>query len=114
MSHLLFMHQIPFTKNVILLLSFIFNSGYDCTLGDAYRTPAAAAINAKLGSGIINSLHCKRLAIDVELFKDGKFLTRTEDHIKFGEYWESLHPLNRWGGHFKSRPDGNHYEMQDL
>jgi hypothetical protein len=55
-----------------------------------------------------NSNHKRRLAIDLNLFKDGKFLGTTEDHKMFGLYWESLHEKCRWGGRFK---DGNHYEF---
>ena len=58
-----------------------------------------------------------KLAIDLDLFKDGEgfemgckvYLTKTEDHRKLGEFWESLHPLCRWGGRFG---DGNHYSLE--
>jgi hypothetical protein len=36
-----------------------------------------------------------------------EWLTKTEDHKKLGEKWESLHPNCRWGGRWQ---DGNHYE----
>ena len=45
------------------------------------------------------------------LFKDGKFLTSSEDHRTLGEFWKTLHPDCCWGGDF-SRPDGNHYSME--
>ncbi len=56
------------------------------------------------------SVHPLKLAVDLNLFKDGKFLTKTEDHKLIGEYWKSLHDLCRWGGDF-SRKDGNHYSL---
>ena len=43
------------------------------------------------------------------LFKDGVFLTSSEAHRPFGDYWETLNPDNRWGGMWN---DGNHYEMK--
>jgi len=46
----------------------------------------------------------KRLAIDLNLFKDGEYLTDTEDHRFLGEFWESLG--GTWGGRWD---DGNHY-----
>lgn len=100
-----------FTRNVAKLIQFIFESGYFCTLGEAYRTPEQAEIYAKQGKGIKNSLHCQRLAIDINLFdaKDN-YLTETEDYRFFGEYWEQLAEGNRWGGRFKDRADGNHFE----
>lgn len=56
------------------------------------------------------SNHYIRLAIDINLFtKEGTYLTDTEFHKPFGEYWESLHSLCRWGGRFK---DGNHYSLE--
>jgi len=122
--------QSIFAKNVAKLILYIFEQGYECTLSECYRTPEQAWINAlpfnsslealapgmsrKVypyrvgGKGIRKSLHCERLAIDINLFKDGVYLATTEAHKPFGDYWESLHPLNRWGGRWE---DGNHYEM---
>lgn len=54
------------------------------------------------------SLHYEGLAIDIDLYKDGKWLTKTEDHKQFGEFWESLDRDCRWGGKFR---DGNHYSV---
>jgi len=99
-----------FSKNVSRLIAYIFFSGYGCTLGEAWRTSEQANWYAEHGVGIKESLHCKRLAIDLNLFFGGEYLPTTESHAMFGEYWESLHPANRWGGRFM---DGNHYEMQE-
>lgn len=54
-----------------------------------------------------NSCHYYKLAADLNLFKDGRYLTKTEDHKPFGEYWESLG--GAWGGHFG---DANHYSLE--
>ena len=102
--------QSLFTLNVAKLIQFIHNTGYSVTFGDAYRTKEVAQIYALQGRGIKDSQHCKRLAIDLNLFSpDGKWLQDTASHLQFGEYWEKLHPDNRWGGRFQ---DGNHYEMK--
>ena len=112
--------QAIFARNVAKLIEHIFSTGYVCTLGEVYRTPSQAAVYAKEGKGILNSLHCKRLAIDINLFSaDGKYFPESEDYRPFGDYWESLHSSNRWGGNFPkyhtgARADGNHYEMRDL
>jgi len=105
--------QALFARNISQLIEFIYAHGYTITFGEAFRTVEQAEIYAKSGKGIKDSLHCKRLALDINLFKDGNYLPNSTDHKPFGEYWESLHPLNRWGGVFKERPDGNHYEMND-
>ncbi len=102
-----------FAADIVKLLQFIESKGYSFTFGDAYRAPELAEIYASQGKGIVNSLHCKRLALDVNLFdKSGTFLSETKDHEPFGVYWESLNPANRWGGKFK-RIDGNHYERNE-
>lgn len=83
--------------------------GFDVTFGETYRSPEEAARLAKLGKGLRNSLHTSRLAIDLHLFKDGVYQTSTEAHRPLGEWWETLHPLCRWGGRFR---DGNHYSLE--
>ena len=98
-----------FTNNVALLILFAYNQGYELTFAEAYRTPEQAALNAKKGSGIKNSLHTQRLAIDLNLFKRGKYLTSSKAHKPLGDFWTSVHPDNRWGGTFG---DGNHYSME--
>lgn len=105
--------QALFTKNVASLIKFIDDHDHYATLGEAFRTQEQAKIYERTGKGILNSLHCKRLAIDINLINsEGKYLVDSSDYRKFGLYWESLHPSNRWGGMFK-RPDGNHFEMKD-
>ena len=102
-----------FALNVAKLIMFIFENGYACTLGEAYRTKEQAEIYAKQGKGINNSQHCKRLAIDLNLFThDGKYLNNSEDYELIGAYWENLHDANRWGGNFQ-RADGSHFEMKE-
>ena len=105
--------QAKFAENVSALIAFIVKKGFNCTLGDAYRSEAQAVLNAKSGIGIKDSLHCKRLAIDLNLFDTlGRYLDNSDDYKQFGDFWKTLNPDNRWGGDFQ-RKDGNHFEMQD-
>lgn len=105
--------QQKFAQDVVLLLTHMLHQGYKFTFGETMRTKEQAELYAQQGKGIKNSLHCKRLAIDINLFNpQGEFLLNSEDHTMFGDYWESLSPLNRWGGKF-TRPDGNHYERNE-
>lgn len=106
--------QAKFAENVSVLIAFIIKKGFCCTFGDAFRSQAQAALNAKSGIGIKNSLHCERLAIDLNLFDNlGRYLDSSDDYKQFGDFWKTLHPDNRWGGDF-TRGDGNHFEMQDI
>ena len=100
--------QQQFTRDVSLLIAKIFESGYSCTLGECYRTPEQAKLNAKKGIGIAKSLHCERLAVDLNLFSpQGEYLASGAEYVKFGTYWESLNPKNRAGMRFG---DANHFE----
>ena len=100
--------QSLFVHLTAILLIEASQQGYDLTFGETYRSPEEAARLAKAGKGILKSLHCQRLAIDLNLFKDGKYLTTSAAHRPLGEWWEKLDPLCRWGGRFG---DGNHYSL---
>jgi hypothetical protein len=91
--------QSKFAFLVAKLILWAFEQGYSITLGDTYPGKFK---HSPLG------FHPKGLAIDLNLFKDGKYLSSTEDHKPLGEYWESLDPKASWGGRFNT-PDGNHY-----
>ena len=83
---------------VSMLLQYIYLNGYEATLGDAARMDKRGHVK--------NSKHYQRLAIDINLFKNGKYLRKTSDHEIIGKYWESIG--GKWGGRFG---DGNHYEL---
>ncbi len=83
--------------------------GFEVTEGDAFRDPRVhGAVGIKMGYGHPSSAHKVKLAIDLNLFKDGVFLETTEAHQPLGEWWEKQHELARWGGRFR---DGNHYSF---
>lgn len=101
-----------FARYVGLLITYAYRMGYELTFGDAYRTPEQAAANAAAGSGIVNSLHTKRLAVDLNLFIKGQYVTDSSAYKPLGDYWKQLDPMNRWGGDFAPRPDGNHFSLE--
>ncbi len=101
--------QSLFVKLVAGLIVEASHLGYELTFGEAYRTPEQAALNAKHGIGIRNSLHCDRLAIDFNLFRNGRYCTTTESWRPLGEWWERQHELCSWGGRFG---DGNHFSLE--
>jgi len=81
---------------VALLIQFAHEKGYELSFGDAWARKGHKA----------NSFHYIRLAIDLNLFKGGKFLRKTEDHEPLGLFWESIG--GTWGGRWN---DGNHYSL---
>ena len=135
MSETLGQKQRRFVRLVNLLITWAHNNGYEMSFGETRRSDEQEEINAmgrmgraglaallakhdyrslaekisnNTGSGIRNSLHGLGLAIDLNLFKDGKYLSDTESHRPLGEYWESLGDDCCWGGRFS---DGNHYSI---
>lgn len=101
--------QRQFTRMVGLLIEWAYENGYELTFGDAYRDPRVfGPVGERKGYGRSKSNHKERLAIDFNLFKDGKYLTTTEAHKPLGEYWESMG--GAWGGRFN---DGNHYSVEN-
>ena len=91
--------QSRFVRMVGLLIDYAYLQGFELTFGDAYALTGHKA----------NSLHGKRLAIDLNLFRNGEYLTTTEAHLPLGEFWERIG--GTWGGRF-STPDGNHYSLE--
>ena len=91
--------QSKFAHMVALLILHAEALGYEVTGGDWYR-------DSRCNYGHPESLHRIRLAIDLNLFKDGKFLTTAADHEPLGIFWESIG--GTWGGRFD---DGNHYSL---
>lgn len=129
--------QRQFAHHVALLIQHIESLGLEVTLGEVKRSDEQALINAigeagrlkvaaavrnagfsALGdaisnngkaNGVVHSVHQQSLAIDVNLFKDGKYLSMTDDHRPIGEWWEKQHEFARWGGRWG---DGNHYSFE--
>lgn len=100
--------QHKFLEMAVALINHAHSLGYQLTLGDGYRDPRVfGPIGERRGYGESRSAHKQRLAIDLNLFRDGQFLQATEDHQPLGEYWESLG--GTWGGRFN---DGNHYSLK--
>jgi len=87
--------QNRFVKAVGMLINYAYSLGYELTFGDTYP----GKFKHKK-----NSFHEKGLAIDLNLFKNGTYLTKSEDHKPLGEYWKLLE--GTWGGDWN---DGNHY-----
>ena len=104
-----------FSRLLPKLLNEIHGQGYECALAEGYiglsiDKPGEDTPHLRHGG------HFKKLAQDIDLFRLDPatfkfvYLTDTASHQPFGEFWESLHPLCRWGGRWG---DGNHYSLED-
>jgi hypothetical protein len=103
--------QAAFLLDACALIKCATEKGFVVTAGELARTPEQQAIYVKTGrSKTLNSIHLKRCAIDLNFFKDGQIIWDKDALAPLGEYWESLHPKNRWGGNFKSLVDCPHFE----
>ena len=100
--------QQDFCLKISYLIQWAWENGYRLTFGDAFRDPRVhGSLGEKKAYGNARSCHKLRLAVDFNLFKDGQYLTSTEDYRPLGEYWESLG--GSWGGRFQ---DGNHFSLE--
>lgn len=103
--------QQMFTEHIAMLINYASSNGYGLTFGDAYRDPR---VFGKFGEtkpesyAAINSVHKVRLAVDFNVFKNGKYLTGEESknaHSFLHDYWDSL------GGAKRIDEDLNHYSF---
>jgi hypothetical protein len=102
--------QAAFLLDVGRLVQYATDQGWAVTGGELYRTPEQQAIYVKTGrSGTMNSLHLQRLAVDLNFFRDGKLIWDKAALAPLGAYWESLHPLNSWGGNGTKLVDTPHF-----
>jgi len=77
--------QWKFSRMTAKLLQQANALGYEVAFGEAFRDPRA---------------------IDLLLFKDGVYLTDTQDYAPLGVWWEQQG--GAWGGRFS---DGNHFSL---
>ena len=108
MNETLGQKQRRFARMIGMLIGWAYANGYELTFGDAYRDPRVhGAVGEKKSYSASMSLHKERLAVDFNLFKDGAYLSRSEDYKPLGDYWESIG--GTWGGRFN---DGNHFSIE--
>jgi len=99
--------QQQFAVAIAKLIIYADSVGVPVTLGDAYRDPRLhGAVGVKLGYGSANSCHKMRLAVDLNIIKDGKLADESE-YIKLQKYWrENL------GGSPMIPGDSNHFSWE--
>ena len=99
--------QWKFLQDVAKLLLYAEATSVVLTGGELYRTEEQQKIYFTSGkSKTMNSMHLKRLAIDLNFFVDGELVYEHPKVEALGTYWESLDKKNQWGGfwNFKDYP----------
>lgn len=105
--------QAAFLLDVANLIQKATTLGWTVTGGELYRTAEQQQIYVKTGrSKTMNSNHLKRMAIDLNFFKDGKLIYDIAALKPIGTYWETLNPKNSWGGNWTSFKDVPHFERR--
>jgi len=111
--------QSLFMQQVAELIRKAPEFGLLVTGGELYRTAEQQAIYVRDGrSKTSSSQHLKRLAIDLNFFRQGtdgtlQLVYSGDDIRHLGAFWESLDPANRWGGNWTSFKDVPHFERRD-
>ncbi len=102
--------QAAFLLDMCKLIEKATELGFMVTAGELYRTPEQQEIYVKTGrSRTMNSLHLQRRAVDLNFFLNGKLCYDKAALAPLGAYWESLHPLNSWGGNGVKLVDTPHF-----
>ena len=103
--------QAAFLLDVCKLIQYASQSGWTVTGGEMFRTAEQQEIYLRTGrSKTMASNHLRRLAVDLNFFRDGQLVWDKAALAPIGAYWESLNPKNRWGGNFRSLVDVPHFE----
>ena len=104
--------QARFTYKIAKLIVCV-NEEHDMQLigSELFRTKEQAEWNVEHGVGILNSLHRKKLALDMYVFKDGKLSWDVADYAIVGDIWKTMDPDARWGGDFAHR-DVYHFSFE--
>lgn len=100
-------HQQIFTRHLIKLIAHAIEIGYEVRIGEVQRPVEMQKLYVETGrSKTMNSLHIKKCAADLHFFKAGQLCYPPE----LGDFWESLDPLNQWGGNWKRFVDAPHFQ----
>jgi hypothetical protein len=105
--------QFAFLQDVMKLVAYAAQLGFKVTGGELFRTPEQQAIYIQKGlTHTSNSYHLKRLAIDLNFFKDDSLVGDISVLTPLGNYWQSLNPKNSAGMLWESFKDTDHFERR--
>jgi len=103
--------QWAFIKDIAKLIVKAEELGIVLTGGECYRPIEMQELYLKRGrTKTLKSNHLRRLAQDYNFFIDGQLCYDIAKLKPLGDYWESLHEYNRWGGNWSTFKDVPHFE----
>lgn len=104
--------QRQFAHDLGVWISWVYENGYEITLGEVFRTEEQQKWYVQKGlSKTMNSRHRQKLALDFNLFVGGTYTSDIEKYRPLGEAWESLGEGHVWGGRWASLRDAGHIEL---
>jgi hypothetical protein len=103
--------QSLFTVDLVSLIRWLYEEGYEVSIGEVQRAPEQQAYNVRMGrSQTLDSMHLYKCAADLFVFKNGTLLS-TKSELQFaGNKWESMSAANTWGGNWNSFKDTPHFQ----
>lgn len=100
--------QAKFSLMLARLIIYAYSLGFEISMGEGTITVENCPnCSRKVSLHKKKSNHYIKLAQDIDLFKNGVYLTSTASHKKLGHYWQDMG--GAWGGMYQ---DGNHYSLQ--
>lgn len=105
--------QAIFLEHFCLTIQHAKSLGFTVTAGELHRTAEQQQIYVQTGrSKTMASYHLRRLAGDLNFFKDGKLCYDKAALKPIGDFFEALDTKNSWGGNWSSFKDLPHFERR--
>lgn len=98
--------QCQFARMVAELIQWCYMREIGVTFGEAYRPKETCELYAKQGRGIANSLHEKRLAVDLNAFINGIYQAAGHPYDRMHDFWDVL------GGAPRLENDLGHFSLE--
>lgn len=100
-----------FSRFLGLLLTHIYEQGWECSMAEGYVGDTDAKDGDYDGPHLKNGAHYNRLGQDLNLFIEGVLVSKSTHPAweTLAKFWEALHPLCRAGLRFG---DANHFSIE--
>lgn len=101
--------QREFSLCLAKLILHIYDSGYQVSMAEGYVADTDRKDGDYDGPHRHDGGHYKRIAQDLNVFKDGVWLSKGTEPIwrQLGKFWEAIHPDARW-----DPTDPNHFGLK--